>query len=386
MTKQTLLVLIPDYVNAVLAKNEYTPRYYNPGGLFDEVHILMSNDGQVDPSALQFTVGDARLFLHNLPVGTGAIRRSLGFRPSLFKFWAKPAVELARKIQPALIRCHGDYFNAYAAACIKEELGIPYVISLHINQDEDIRRRVKTFQDWLHFRLIKRMQRYALRCADLVMPVYEPIIPYLTRRGVERYKVVYNALDANNLVKKDDYRLRSPVRMVSVGRQIAEKNPDNVLRALARIPETHLTLVGDGPYHERLKSLAKDLGIADRVAFHKSIPNSELCAQLPDFDFSVIHSEYWEISKAVLESVLTGLPVIINQRLGQPVPELQEDFITRVENTEESYYAAIKRMIEDDDHRETLGRQTYAHAREHWSPEKMEAVVVDIYRSLMLGS
>lgn len=384
MSKQCLLVIIPDRLSELIEKNEYNPLYYNPGELFDEVHILTTNDDRVEPAAMQHTVGRARLYLHQLPVGRGSIRRSLGFRPSLFKFWAEPAVELARQIEPALIRCHGDYFNIYAAACIKEKLGIPFVVSLHTNPDGDVGKDAMRWEDRLHFWLIRSMQNYALRQADLVMPVYQSIVPYLERRKVKKYQLVYNILNVGNLFKKDDYRLHSPVRIISVGRQIPGKNPDSILRAVARIPESHLTLVGNGLYHESLKQLAEDLGISSRVTFIKSIPNSELCAQLPHYDFSVIHSDYSEINKAALESLLTGLPLIVNQRVGQPVPELQEEFITLVDNTENSYYAAIRKMIDDDGLREQLGRQTYARARENWSPEKMEAIVVDIYKQLML--
>jgi len=39
-----LLVIIPDRVTDILIKGEFQPLYYNPGNLFDEVHILMTND------------------------------------------------------------------------------------------------------------------------------------------------------------------------------------------------------------------------------------------------------------------------------------------------------------------------------------------------------
>ena len=63
----TLLVIIPDALSGLVNKGEITPRYYNPGNLFDEVHILMTNDDQVKPEDMQRTVGEARLYLHNLP-------------------------------------------------------------------------------------------------------------------------------------------------------------------------------------------------------------------------------------------------------------------------------------------------------------------------------
>ena len=53
-------------------------------------------------------------------------------------------------------------------------------------------------------------------------------------------------------------------RILSVGRQFAEKNPENLILALHNLPRVQLTLVGDGPYHDRLRELATRSGVADR--------------------------------------------------------------------------------------------------------------------------
>ncbi|HOE11872.1 MAG TPA: glycosyltransferase family 4 protein [bacterium] len=383
MNPQTLLVIIPDRLSELVSKGEITPRYYNPGNLFQNVHILMVNDDRVNPADLQETAGDANLTIHNYPADLHLFYRSLGWRPFFLRGWAEPAVRLAEEIRPALIRCHGNKLNGYLASRIKKALGIPYVVSIHINPDEDIKGRATTRQQRFYLRAMEAVGRVTLRNADLVMPVYQPIVPYLKRMGAERFEVVYNILNENHLQKKDDYRLHHPVRIVSVGRQIREKNPDNIIRAVQALPDTHLTLVGHGSYHEYLRNLVQELGLQDRVDFRPAVPNSELCSLLPEFDIFAVHTEYWEISKSVLEALLTGLPVVINRRVGEPVPELEGDFVLKVNNTVEEYTAALKRLIEDDIYREQLGRRAYEHAQEHWSPKKMEARVVEIYRKLM---
>ncbi|HPO09001.1 MAG TPA: glycosyltransferase family 4 protein [bacterium] len=383
MNPQTLLVIIPDRLSELVSKGEMTPRYYNPGNLFQNVHILMVNDDQVNPADLQHTAGDANLTIQNYPTDPHLFYRSLGWRPLLLKGWAEPAVKLAREIRPALIRCHGNKLNGYLANRIKKALGIPYVVSMHINPDEDIQGRATTRQQRFYLRAMESVGKVTLRNADLVMPVYQPIISYLERMGAERFEVVYNILNENHLQKKNDYHLHHPVRIVSVGRQIREKNPDNILRAVQGLPDTHLTLVGDGSYHDSLRNLVQELQLQDRVDFRPAVPNSELCSLLPQFDIFAVHTEYWEISKSVLEPLLTGLPVVINRRLGEPVPELEGDFVLKVNNTLEEYSAALKRLIDNDVYREHLGRSAYEYAQEHWSPRKMEARVVEIYRKLM---
>ena len=82
----TLLVIVPDRISAIVEKGEYQPRYYNPGNLFDEVHILMTNDDRVDPADVQRTVGDARLYLHNLPEDREHFTRGIQCDDSLLRY------------------------------------------------------------------------------------------------------------------------------------------------------------------------------------------------------------------------------------------------------------------------------------------------------------
>ena len=402
-----LLVIIPDRLSDLVKKGEITARYYNPGNLFDEVHILICNDDRVDSRDVQKTAGTARLFLHNLPEHTWQFIQSYPlfnpwflnplFEPILeltkqFQFhllneWAKPAIELARQIQPALIRCHANDYNAYVAARIKKELGIPYVVSLHSNPDTETRRRVvdahASREDKLFGVVFDKIEAIGVKNSDLALPVYQSINPYLQRVGCARYQVAYNVLNSDHLGQKKSYALHHPVRLISVGRQFRSKNPENIIRAIEDLPEARLTLVGDGQYHESLQSLARELGLADRVTFIRAIPNDDLCAQLPEFDIFLAHNDFFGISKAMIEALLTGLPSITNCRPGEQAPELQGDFVMLVENSKEGYSHAIQKLIDDKNLREQLGCKAYAHAQEHWSPAKTEAKYVEIYKRVM---
>ena len=381
-----LMIIVPDKISDFVSKGEIVERYYNPGNMFGEVHLVMTNDDVPDPVALQKMVGDARLFLHNLPDSRKVFVRTLGWRPWLLGPWVERALSLAQAVRPTLIRCHGALLNTFAAASIKQKLGIPYVVSMHINPDEDVRGRargwVKRVVTWVQ----QDIERIGLLNADLVMPVYRPIVPYLQRLGVTRYEVCYNSLNPTHLRRKDDYRLHDPVRVISVGRQFEDKNPENLIKAVAQLPNVRLTLVGDGPYHAHLKRVAEQCNCVDRVEFVPSLPNDELCRRLPDFDIFATHSEYWEISKSVLEPLLTGLPVVINRRLGAPVPELTDDICLLMQNTVEGYRQALQRLIADGDYRERLGRTAYTHAQTHWSPAVTEAKFVAVYRGVLEAS
>jgi glycosyltransferase involved in cell wall biosynthesis len=384
-----LLVLIPDRISDILVKGEYQPRYYNPGQVFDEVHILSTTIDDPDREALQRTVGNAKLHLHYHSDDPTLIGSWPGiFRRRVLDRWAQGGVEIARSIGADLIRCHSADWNSFLASRIKRALGTPYVVSLHINPDVNALRRILksdlSRSEAKHNAFFEYLEREGLVHADLVMPVYEPILPYLARCGVSRAQVCYNVLNGEHLRKKSNYQLGSPPRIICVGRLLDEKDPTAIIQAVASIPRLELLIVGDGPKRPELVGLVGQLGVADRVKFSLAIENDRLCEMLPEFDLFVVHTEYWELNKSVIEALLTGLPLIINRRHGEPVPELENvDFVRMVDNSTASYRDALIDLLNDHAKREALGRAAYAHAEANWAPAKTEAVYAGIYRRLL---
>ncbi|RAU21822.1 hypothetical protein CU669_10980 [Paramagnetospirillum kuznetsovii] len=388
MTAPVLLVIIPDQLSALVAKGEVQPRYYNPGNLFGEVHILMTNADRPQEDAVRPMVGDAAMTIHNLPEDYRPLLEPNGIkRWRMFDAWSEPAVALARRLNPAVVRCHGTDFNTVAARRIKQALGIPYVVSLHTNLDQSpCRRRISIDPEQVQVNVaMEDLERRCLAEADLVVPVYGSILPYLDRLGGFNFEICYNVLNGATLRHKDNYALGSPVRLISVGRQYHEKNAENILRAVADLPEVTLTMVGDGPLHQSLKARAVELDIVDRIDFQPVVPNAVLCAMLAEFDLFVVHTEAWEFNKSVIEALLAGLPVIINRRIGRPVPELTEDIVTLVENTPDAYWRAIRCLMDDHATREAQGRQAYAISKKLWAPSVTEARYVEIYRRILDG-
>lgn len=378
-----LMVIPAERPSEWIGKGEVVDRYYNPGEVFGHVDLVLPNDDRPPRDAVKRMVGAASFEIHNLPTPPGFFRRTLGWRPRLARPWALGAVELARRVRPDVVRCHGAHLNALAASEIRAAIGTPYAVSLHINPDVDVRAGWRPTIETVQAHAIRRVERLALRRADLVLPVYRSIVPFLERIGVERYEVAYNLLSVGGGGRKSDYGIDPPVEIVSVGRQFEQKRPDNILRAVASLPETRLTLIGDGPDHERLRDLAAELGIEDRVSFERAVPNDELQARLPGFDVFAVHSDFFEVSKAVLEAFLAGLPVVVNRRPGEPVPELTPEICFLVEDSPAGYERAMRHLVENPVERERLGRAAAARADREWSPEVTEARYAEIYRSLL---
>jgi glycosyltransferase involved in cell wall biosynthesis len=99
-------------------------------------------------------------------------------------------------------------------------------------------------------------------------------------------------------------------RLLALGRLHPNKGFDLLLRALARLPPgtAHLSLAGEGPERERLTRLARELGVADRVAFLGW--RADAGALLAACDALVCPSRHEPLGNVVLEAWSAARPVV----------------------------------------------------------------------------
>ncbi|HEU4474916.1 MAG TPA: glycosyltransferase [Gemmatimonadales bacterium] len=101
-------------------------------------------------------------------------------------------------------------------------------------------------------------------------------------------------------------------RAIFIGRLVGYKGLDILLRALERVPELRLDIVGSGPEGPRLRTLAQALAITDRVRWYGEYPDEDLPRRMADADFLVLPSVTVEemFGLVVLEAMAAGRPVV----------------------------------------------------------------------------
>jgi glycosyltransferase involved in cell wall biosynthesis len=388
VSARKLLIVLSDPLSPLLEKGEVIPRYYNPGDLFDEVHFLLLNADRPDPARLQRQVGRANAAIHNMPMWPQFLIRSAGLATPLVRRWASPAIELARSLELSAVRSFSPWLDGFVASQIKRALGVPYLLSLHGNPDVDYfrGRLARTTYERLWGIALDHIETVAVCEADVVMPVYSPILPYFTRKPARRVELVYNTVGLG-LRRKESYSLDpGHVRLICVGRQEPlQKDPTAIVAAVAGLAGVHLTLVGSGALHDRLKVQAQRLGALDRIHFEPAMPNNRLMAALADYDMFVYSSINFEISKGCMEAALCGLPVVLNDRNGEPARELVDAGFRLVPDTAAAYHTAISSLIADDAARATLGQRLRREAESRWDPRTTEARQAGLYRELVEG-
>ncbi len=113
-----------------------------------------------------------------------------------------------------------------------------------------------------------------------------------------------------------DRGLSDPPRLVYIGRLSPEKGVIVLLQALSILRKQganhlpQLTIIGDGVERGRLTSFVQQSGCGDLVEFAGQVPHGELTAYLARADICVQPSLTEGFSKAWLDAMVHGLPVI----------------------------------------------------------------------------
>ena len=380
---QRLLVILGENLSALVEKGEVVARYYNPGNLFPEVHFILREGDHPAMESLQKMVGSAKVYIHYLSYRRRYFLRTFGWQDSLMGAEMKQIYAIVDRVKPNLIRTYNNFVEGYFAAQVKKNRGIPYVVSLHGVWDRDYltnHHLVENIQKIFR----RRLEKTALTLADRVIAVYKPAVDYAMRMGVAAPDLVYNAVSSDIQVRQN-YDLSAPPKLVTINRQVEEKNPENIIRAIAQIDCSYL-IIGDGPLHEHLQQVVREVGAHNKVTFVKRMDNAELCQEMKSFDLLVAHCDYWGISKSTIEAALAGLPIVLNHHPSEPIPDCEGGWLELCDNTVEGYAEAILNILENQDRRGQLGRRARDHARNHFDQAHMEHKLATIYSDCVSGS
>jgi 1,2-diacylglycerol 3-alpha-glucosyltransferase len=167
---------------------------------------------------------------------------------------------------------------------------------------------------------------YANHCQAIITPAH-PMAGELQRMGVKTpIEVVSNGIDLENLLSPQSDPFPAfgvpdgVIRLLTVSRLDREKSVDELLRRFARIhtgmPNTHLTVVGDGPKREELEALSTKLGIRDSVVFTGYVPSREVGGFYQHAHLFVFASVSETQGLVALEAAACGLPVVARAEMG----------------------------------------------------------------------
>ena len=174
------------------------------------------------------------------------------------------------------------------------------------------------------------LQRFAARSADLIFADSRLTARRLTEQlGVDPHRVLVLSPGVDVGPVPAALAAKS-IDCIFIGRLLAHKHVDVLLRALALTPGVTGMIVGSGPEKPRLITLAGELGISDRVSFESPAGHEAVIERLRSARLLVFPSTREGFGVAVLEANACGVPALVVQHPDNAALELVRDGVTGI--------------------------------------------------------
>jgi len=243
------------------------------------------------------------------------------------------------------------------------------------------------------------IEYYVARFACFYVAVSDAVADYLRRNGnipSEKIVTIYNGIDPERVCRlsgRSRADVRSPLGIeenkfliLSVGRLIYEKGFDILIyefaELLEKIKDVHLLIVGTGPEEQKLKRIARDLHIADKITFSGNFDN--LADLFCSADCFVQPSRQEGFGITILEAMSNGLPVIASDVGG--IPEIIENeangLLVSIRKCGD-LSSAIERFYSDINLREKLSKIGQETAFEKFHISRTSQKFEELYRKLL---
>jgi glycosyltransferase involved in cell wall biosynthesis len=291
---------------------------------------------------------------------------------------------LVRKERPEILHAFLGFANL-AASLVGRLLGVPVIIWSY--RDVEV---WKTRTHWMVDRMGARRVAAITCCSDAVRRfVLARLNGHASKLVTIHNGINPDAFSSPPAASRSELKLRDGGFVIGTVSRLDEpkKGLAVLLQALANlagrdgVPAWQCLLVGDGPARERLRSLAEELGLRERVVFagmRRDVPSL-----LSAMDVFVCPSLYEGFGIAIVEAMAAGRPVIASAVGGIPEIVVHEDTGLLVPPGDAVALAdAIVALLAHPDRARAMGARGRARAREKFSMETAVQRHQQLYESL----
>lgn len=254
----------------------------------------------------------------------------------------------------------------------------PLVLTVHTSHF------LKLAKKWWY----KPILKWILKKPDLVLAASEEI-KEVCLSLVKNLKVqaIVNAVDTNIFspqepsIKKEN----NEIVLICPRRLVPKNGVEFLIKAIPLIKEkitVRLYIIGDGPLHQQLEELSRNLKVEKWVSFLGAKPNNMMPGFLSGADIVVIPSLLEATSVAALEamscervvaaSAVGGLPTLIDEKVG---------ILFKSGDVNDLAEKVIQLALRED--KEKMGRAAREKVLRNWSWENLTEKHLNFYQSLI---
>jgi glycosyltransferase involved in cell wall biosynthesis len=183
-------------------------------------------------------------------------------------------------------------------------------------------------------------------------------------------------------------------RLLVLGRLVERKGQDDAVRALRAVPDAELLVVGGplpdridaDPEVRRLRAIAAEAGVADRLVFAGSVSRADVPAWVRSADVVLAVPWYEPFGITPLEAMACGRPVVATA-----VGGLQDSVVDGVTGVlvpprdPERLGGVLAALLADDARRTAYGAAGVERARDRYRWSRVVADTESVYRQVRTG-
>jgi glycosyltransferase involved in cell wall biosynthesis len=255
----------------------------------------------------------------------------------------------------------------------------------------------RRFTRWLYLETTTAIEKRAythrpMRTPPLFLPVSRGVEKELRNHydiGAAPVRIIPNATDTNVFRPLDEGEREmwrqangfhpQDIILIFAGGEWTRKGLDIAIQTLGKIqvPTVKLFVAGHDAELRRFKSLARELGLKDRVTFGGF--RRDMAVALGAADIFFFPSRYEAFSLATIEAAACGLPLVASCINGT------EDFITPgetgyfIEHDADHAAKVLQPLLENRELRKTIGNSALKLVRAHYTWDRVAEMTEDAY-------
>jgi len=226
---------------------------------------------------------------------------------------------------------------------------------------------------------------------NAVMDDFQETFPWVPKN---KLVIINNGVDVEEILnsagEREELRSSMGIRpeetlIVCVSAFSPEKNQAFILRCLSEIKGRNwrMIFVGDGPNRPDCEHLAKELGLAERVAFVGE--RDDVAKFLNASDIFVLPSLTEGLSVALIEAGVMGLPALASNKGGnhEVVSDGLTGFILPLQG--QPWIEKLNELITNPEMRTSMGKEASSFCRQKFNLEDSVKQHIELYQEVLCG-
>jgi len=237
---------------------------------------------------------------------------------------------------------------------------------------EHILRKVSIFKKWFY---------QIFQKADYFQAISSFLYNWAIKNGAKIGEIIPNGVDLEIFKSKERINNKNEKIILTVSRLVKKNGIDDLIKAgqYLNFP-FKIIIIGTGPDKEKLKKLAKEKGLEDKVIFQGQVKYNELPKYYALADVFVRPSLSEGLGNVFLEAMAIGLPIIGTEVGG--IPDFLKDKETGLFceiNNPEDIALKIEEILKNESLRNNLIENGLKLAKEKYSWDIIAQEMKNIY-------